>query len=408
MDEIWKDIEGYDGFYQISNYGRVKSVERTITYMTTNQSGIEFETSKYCPEKILKTASLRGYQIVSLRRNSKSKTYQVHRLVAEYFIPNPNNYPTVNHKDENKANNRVDNLEWCTVEYNSNYGTRNQRIAEKLKENENFYIPILCYDLNNNFIKRYNSAEEAAQELGISGSGITACCRMYSGRTSAGGFKWKYEKSDINIEDINYEAQKKLLHQFNLDGSFVQTYESISEGARILGKSVTNFSKAVKKGLAYGFVWIIGDDFSRIDKLLEELYEKQHHIYQIDSNGKIVNRFTSGLEAERETGFNHSNISFAMHSKTSDGKLFRKVGDYYWVDIETDPNYEIDFDFRKGHGETKVIQCDLDGNELREFDSIADAQEYLGMPRNKISSIYDCFKPNTNKNKAYGYIWKKR
>ena len=367
MIEQWKDIEGYDGFYQISNFGRVKSVERTIIYKNTNQTGIEFESFKYCPERILKTAKNRGYQIISLEKNSKKKTYQVHRLVAEYFLPNPNNYPQVNHKDENKENNRVDNLEWCTVEYNSNYGTRNERIAEKLKDNENYYIPVLCYDLNNNFIKRYDSAAQAGRELGICESGITACCKLYYGRTSAGGFKWKYEKSDINIEDITYEPQAKTLHQFDLDGNYIDTYESISDGARALGKKVPNFAKAIKKGLAYGYVWIIGNDYSKIDKLLDEIYEKQHHIYQIDSNGKTVNRFKSGLEVEKTLGLNHSNISHSMLSKTKEGKLFRKTGGYYWVDINRDPSYEIDFNYKKGHGETKVVQCDLDGNELSKF-----------------------------------------
>mgnify|MGYP004693328999 CR=1 FL=1 len=408
MIEEWKNIDGYDGFYQISNFGRVKSVERTITYITTNQSGKEFQTSKYCPERILKTADIRGYEIVSLGKSSKKKTYQVHRLVAEYFIPNQNNYPQVNHKDENKKNNRVDNLEWCTVEYNSNYGTRNQRIAEKLKDNENYYIPVLCYDLNNNFVKRYDSAEQAGQELGISGSGITACCRLYYGRTSAGGFKWKYEKSDNKIEDVLYEPQTKQVHQFDLEGNYIATFESLSDGARALGKIVQNFTKAVKNGLAYGYVWIVGNDYSKIDKMLVELYEKQHHIFQIDDKGNVVNRFKSGLEVEEKLGLNHSNISHSMLSKTKEGKLFRKTGGYYWVDINSDPNYEIDYNYKKGHGETKVVQCDLDGNELMEFDSIADAQEYLGMLRNKISSIYDCFKPNRKKNTAYGYIWIKK
>lgn len=408
MDEIWKDIKGYEGYYQISNFGRVKSVERTIIYIGRNQTSAEFKMGKYCNERILKTASNRGYEIVTLGRNSRRATYQVHRLVAEHFIPNPNEYPTINHKDENKRNNRVDNLEWCTNEYNSNYGTRNQRIVEKLKDNENYYIPVLCYDLDNNFVKKYESAEQAGKELGISGSGITACCKMYFGRTSAAGYKWKYEKSDINIEEINYKPKKKYVHQFGVDGKYIQTYESLSDAARILGKSITNFSKAVKKGYAYNCVWIINDDYRKIDELLNSIREKQYHIYQIDSNGKIVNKFRSKLEVEGSVGINHSNISFATSSKTKDGKLFRKVAGYYWVDINTDPNYEIDYDYKKWHGEKGVIQCDLDGNQLREFDSIADAQEYLGMPRTKISSIYDCFKPNKNKKTAYGYIWKKK
>ena len=152
MIEEWKDIEGYEGAYQISNFGRVKSVKRIVEYDNTNQTGKIFKGRKICPEKILKTFITRGYEHVGLKRGSRSKSYQIHRLVALYFVPNPNNYPIVNHKDENKLNNMANNLEWCTNEYNANYGTRNKRIAEKLKQNPLFYIPVLCYDLNNNFV----------------------------------------------------------------------------------------------------------------------------------------------------------------------------------------------------------------------------------------------------------------
>ena len=126
MKEKWKDIEGFEGRYKISNFGRVKSVERTVYYRGTNQTCADFDVAKYCPEIILKTFVARGYEHISLRKGSKSKTYSIHRLVATHFIPNPNNYPSINHKDENKLNNKSDNLEWCTHKYNSNYGTRNK------------------------------------------------------------------------------------------------------------------------------------------------------------------------------------------------------------------------------------------------------------------------------------------
>ncbi|MBQ3754772.1 MAG: HNH endonuclease, partial [Clostridia bacterium] len=188
MEEIWKNIDGFDGAYQISNLGRVKSVERIKEYIGRNQTGCEFIVRKYCPEKILKTYLRGGYEHVGLKIGSQSFNYSVHRIVATYFIPNPDNLPVINHKDENKLNNVFTNLEWCTVEYNANYGTRNQRIAEKLMENPNYYIPVLCYDLKNNFVKRYESAVAAGKELGLSSSGITACCRLSYNRTSAGGY----------------------------------------------------------------------------------------------------------------------------------------------------------------------------------------------------------------------------
>ena len=409
MKEEWKDITGFEGRYQISNFGRVKSLERTISYSASNQTGIEFEIHKYCPETIIKTYIYGRYEHVGLRKNSKTYNFSIHRLVATHFVPNPNNYPIINHKDENNLNNRADNLEWCTHKYNSNYGTRNKRIADKLRNNPMFYIPVLCYDLNNNFVGRYESAVAAGKELNVTPSEITSCCRMYYGRTSAGGYKWKYEKSDINIEDIIYVPQKKTVHQLTLEGAFIATYESLSDAARALGKNVQNFTKYVKNIIAYDYVWIIGDNYDKADEILKELLEKKYHILQIDSNGMVVGKYKSTLEAEKriKTIQSHSNISTAMADKTKDGKLFRKVGGFYWVNTITDPNYQIDFNYKKNSGEKAVIQCDLNGNELRRFNSIADAQEFLGIDRRKISIIYDCINKPYKAKTAYGYKWKK-
>ena len=119
-EEIWKDIEGYEGLYQVSNFGRIKSLPR---YHKTKSS--------YCSkERILKTIhNDRGYEMVGLSKNWKKKKIFVHRLVAETFIENPNNYKQVNHINEmEKDNNTVENLEWCNCKYNCNYGTRNERI----------------------------------------------------------------------------------------------------------------------------------------------------------------------------------------------------------------------------------------------------------------------------------------
>ena len=117
MKEEWRDIKGYEGRYQISSFGRVKSL--------MNNRG------KYREKIIDRRPNKYGYKRVGLYKNGKSKFYSVHRLVALHFLPNPNNLPQVNHKDENKENNRVDNLEWCDSKYNNNYGTRNKRIGEK-------------------------------------------------------------------------------------------------------------------------------------------------------------------------------------------------------------------------------------------------------------------------------------
>lgn len=118
--QYWKDIEGYEGLYQVSNTGKVRS----LNYRRTGET------------KVLKPSTSKlGYKSVNLCKDGKNKGYLVHRLVALAFIPNPNNYPVVNHKDENPSNNTVWNLEWCTQEYNINYGNCKQKIKEAKSDN---------------------------------------------------------------------------------------------------------------------------------------------------------------------------------------------------------------------------------------------------------------------------------
>ena len=119
MNEEWRDIKGYEGLYQVSNLGRAKSLkyrghEGCIGILTPRLDGKEYET-------------------VALYKEGKVRNTKIHRLVAQAFIPNPNNYPQVNHKDENKINNNVSNLEWCTILYNNCYGTRLKRVSDKNK-----------------------------------------------------------------------------------------------------------------------------------------------------------------------------------------------------------------------------------------------------------------------------------
>ena len=127
MTEIWKDIEGYEGLYQVSNKGRVRSVARVVTWK--NQSVKTYKS------RIMKSREKFGYCYISLYKDFKSKEYRMHRLVAEAFIPNPNNLPEVNHIDENKLNNEIENLEWCTRQYNNSYGTRGKRIGATKRKN---------------------------------------------------------------------------------------------------------------------------------------------------------------------------------------------------------------------------------------------------------------------------------
>lgn len=168
--ELWKDIEGYEGLYQISNHGRVKSLNYNHT----------------CCEQILVPVKHHtNYLTISLYKNGVKQLKLIHRLVANAFIENPNNYSCVNHKDENKLNNDVENLEWCTHKYNSNYGTRNKRISEKGR------IMVNQYTLDGVLIKTWNSLTEISKTLHIPIGNICECCKGVYKTTH--GYIWKYK-----------------------------------------------------------------------------------------------------------------------------------------------------------------------------------------------------------------------
>lgn len=126
--EIWKDIQGYEGIYQVSSHGRVRSLDRIVE--RKGSSGNFFVKGRV----LTQSDDTHGYMKVNLTKHDQKRTFKVHRLVAIHFLDNPNNLPCVNHKDENKLNNNVDNLEWCTKEYNNSYGTKCKRQSETRKK----------------------------------------------------------------------------------------------------------------------------------------------------------------------------------------------------------------------------------------------------------------------------------
>ena len=190
--EEWRDVQGYEGRYQVSSWGRVKAMPRLIT------SG-PFKNT-IVPEKILKLqCNWDRRMVVTLTLRGKQKHEQIHRLVANAFLKKPNNEcDQVNHKDENPQNNYVGNLEWCTAKYNTNYGVsqlNRQNMSAVLEKRNQFGLygaekPVLCVDMDGCIVSSYRSISEAARIFKLSSSHISACCK--GKRKSAGGYMWVY------------------------------------------------------------------------------------------------------------------------------------------------------------------------------------------------------------------------
>lgn len=183
--EIWKKIDNFDN-YEISSLGRVKTADKII--VRTNGRPMPF------PGRILKPyKDSKGYLHISIYNDAHIKhKFQIHRLVAKYFIPNPNNLPQVNHKDENKSNNCVDNLEWCTNNYNTNYGNRNYNLSRSFKNNSKTSKIILQYDKDKNLLKEWPSINEIRRSLNYGTAGIWKCCQ--GKQNYAYNYIWRYKE----------------------------------------------------------------------------------------------------------------------------------------------------------------------------------------------------------------------
>lgn len=165
MKEVWKDIEDYEGLYQVSNLGRVKRVESDRVLKKFKYTG--------------------GYLKVTLSKNGVKSNHKIHRLVAQAFIPNPDNKPQVNHIDEDKTNNRVDNLEWSTATENANHGTRTERMAKTRS------IPILATNIKTGEVEEFYGARECGRQLGLNQGHITSVLK--GRRRQTGGYTFKYK-----------------------------------------------------------------------------------------------------------------------------------------------------------------------------------------------------------------------
>ena len=241
-EEIWKDITDYEGKYQVSSEGRVKSLAREFIDRAGRRQNIKERIMKLPKDKD-------GYKTVGLYNGfGKMKTFYVHRLVCEAFHPNPDNKPQVNHIDEDKENNQVSNLEWCTCEENINHGTRTKRAIKNTAKA--LSKPVGQYTLEGELIKIWNSARQAEQEGYFN---HTSICRVANQKQKTHcGYIWKY----INEEDKTGSISKPV-GQYTLDNELVRVWKSPIEASRQGGFNSSSIG-AVARGerkTSGGYIW---------------------------------------------------------------------------------------------------------------------------------------------------------
>lgn len=189
--EIWKDIEGYEGMYQVSNLGRVRSLDRYIpakcALSKTDDDVLFFRKGKII--KQFEIGRKTGYFGVGLSKGDKAKMFRVHRLVAMAFIPNPDNLSEVNHIDEDKSNNRADNLEWCTRLYNEHHGTKIERAAKN-----RYRRPVEAYNEKGEVVASFPRMADAARAYGVTVGTLWQCCNHIGTCKRVKGLYWRYKE----------------------------------------------------------------------------------------------------------------------------------------------------------------------------------------------------------------------
>lgn len=243
--EIWKDIPGYEGLYKVNQWGDIFSL--------------------YTNKKIKYSTSKDGYKQYNLSKNKKKRIMTAHRAVALAFIPNPDNLPVINHKDEDPQNCYVDNLEWCTYQYNAVYNDAH------IKRGNNLSKKVYKYDVEGNLIEVYNSVREAAEKLNSRVGNVSSCAskKYYKGKhhITVNGYILSYApmtKEEILVQ-LGYKKvhgfqwKKKKVQKVSLDGEIIDTYESVQIAScenKIETSQISRAARLFEKGATcHGYKW---------------------------------------------------------------------------------------------------------------------------------------------------------
>ena len=260
--EIWRPINGYYGYYEISSIGRIRSLTREVK----SKRG-----KRIIKGKILSPSTdINGYYIMRLYKNSIGKKFFIHRLVADAFIENPDNKPFVDHINTIRKDNRIENLRWCTQKENANnpitkiHSRERVYIEEtyekakrtrKKKKTKNREREVFMYSTDGCFIKSFKSATAASKETGIDAGTIRGVCRGGRGKKSAGGYIWSRDVPCFCGYNP-YEKKNKKVYQYDKDGRFLREWRSVKEAKLSLCiNNISRCARGAKDCMAGGFWW---------------------------------------------------------------------------------------------------------------------------------------------------------
>lgn len=251
MKEEFRWIKGFEGYYMVSNLGRIYSFPHYDDLM--RKHGGYFMSTQISPN---------GYEIVHLMLNGKRTAKYVHRVLAESFIPNPLGKKEIDHIDTNKRNNSINNLRWCTRSENCRNEITYSRFVKSKKmrlicgDKNPFSRRVAQYDTKGNFIAEYESCGDAFRKTGISRDSIQQCA---SGKRKFGcGYIWKYttEARFNTTKAKSYSSEEKIVCQYNINGDFIREYASITKAANSVNRSTSSITQAIRNnGTAAGFLW---------------------------------------------------------------------------------------------------------------------------------------------------------
>ena len=314
-DEKWKEITGTDIVYYISNYGRVKSYQH---YSNLHNGG-----KRFYPTKIMKNNTAGRYQQVTLRTNGKDKPYAIHRLVANYFIANPLGLPMINHKNEDKSDNRANNLEWCDAKYNTCYGKARERAFKTYKKNHP--VTLCQYSKEGFLLHEFSSLKEAGQCTGCNPNNIRAVCK--GKYISSMGFIWRYKDDPFDKYPTSRKSKAKVIIQYTKNGTFIKKHPRgipgiIKSGEFGNASSIQPCANGITQS-AYGYVWRYeGDPF----QYKRGNYKNSQSIEILDSNKAFIERLPCisdgfGKYFSHTTFYKTQNINGYKHI----GKYFIKL-----------------------------------------------------------------------------------